>query len=137
MTRYVNRRTRRGAAILVAIVLLVVVVTIMGIVLRQVATSQRMTRQQSWELQAQLLAESAIDRALVQLERNQEYRGETWLPLVGAAPADERGEALIKLTKRPDSDSYELVVTATFPNHPAHRALVMSQRIVPQPVPTK
>ncbi|WP_425614829.1 hypothetical protein NA78x_004708 [Anatilimnocola sp. NA78] len=130
---YHHHRRRRGAAMMTAIVLLAVVVIIMGVSLRHVATSQRLTRQQTWQMQAELLAQAAIERARLQLAQDNGFRDETWTPTVsGSASQAETGRVVIAVTKQ-DDEAYRLIVTALFPDHPVQRAQVQTERVLSIP----
>ncbi len=121
----IEKQSRRGGALVAALTLLVVVMVTTGVLLRQVAANQRATRDLGNKLQAQWLAESALERAAAKLHMNHEYKGEVWQPIVAA---DVQCSVTIAVTKSADEEVYNLQVTAIFPDHPVHRAQVISRR---------
>lgn len=111
---------RRGAALVAALVLLTVIVIMLGAMLQQLAATQRAARTAGRKLQAQWLAESALERAIVKRHADPTYAGETWK--VPAADSSERGVAEIKVQTEGGQATIE--ITADFPDHPLHRARV-------------
>lgn len=70
---------RRGLVIIPAIVALVVVTIFCGVLLNQMATYRRVIRAEERRMQAEWLAESALQRASARLESDRSFRGETWV----------------------------------------------------------
>jgi type II secretory pathway component PulK len=121
-----SRAQRRGAAILVAVAILVVAVALVGTTLQQLVATQRAARTAGRKLQAQWLAESALDRAIAKRRLDSRYRGEAWKPPTTAV---EQGVAHIEIR---EMDGRAMVsITADFPNHPTHRARVQLERPLP------
>lgn len=118
---------RRGAALVAALVLLTVILITGGVMLQQLAATQRAARQTGRQLQAQWLAESALDRALAQRRANPDYAGETWRP--PSADSGEQGVAQIEI--QTVDDAAIINITADFPAHPLHRARVQLNRELP------
>jgi hypothetical protein len=108
-------RLRRGASLAIALATLLAVTLVAAAVVRSTLAAHRQAQVIQNELQAQWLAECAVDRAVVQLAADSSYEGETWQPAVGQPMAEAgddrnstspapRGVATIKVG-RPDDDS--------------------------------
>jgi Tfp pilus assembly protein PilX len=110
-------RTRRGAALAIALVTLLVATLIAASVIRSSLAAHRQSLQLQDELQAQWLAECAIERAAVKLAADSDYAGETWQPGPGAA------EIVIKQTDKAAS-RVRIEVQARCPDEELRRALV-------------
>jgi type II secretory pathway component PulK len=123
-----QRPNRRGAALAAALTLLLVVMLIAGAMLQQLAATQRGARLVGRKLQAQWLAESALDRALVKLQSDRQYHGETWQPPTDESSTIERGSAHIEVKQPTDDAGFLISVTADFPDHPQQRARVQMSR---------
>jgi len=68
----------RGLVLIVVMVCLVVFTMLGGVLLKLALTEQRQSRLREARLQAEWLAESAIERAAARLTQSAEYTGETW-----------------------------------------------------------
>lgn len=73
-----GRRRRRAFVLLVALAALAVATVLFGIWLRASLAAARTQRQQEQRLQAEWLAQSALQRAAAQLRLDRTYQGETW-----------------------------------------------------------
>jgi Tfp pilus assembly protein PilX len=111
-------RLRRGGALVAALATLLVVMLVAGAVVRSRVIAHRQARQSQHELQAQWLAESAIERARAQLAQAGDYRGETWRPAIKAVGgAEQSAEVEIRIEPTKDTNQARHVVAiATFPN---------------------
>lgn len=120
-------KKRRGGAIVAALVLLTIILITGGAMLQQLAATQRAARLAGRKVQAQWLAESALDRALAKRRTDPEYKGETW-----HSPVFEAGDQGVAHIEFKVVDGRESVaITADFPDHPLHRARVELKRQVP------
>jgi type II secretory pathway component PulK len=128
-----NRIERRGAALIVVLVMLTVIFAIAGIMLRHIALQQRSARDQQRKLQAQWLAESALDRAIAKLADDPKYAGEKWQPEWSSGVTEQTGQAQIEVKTMPDASNFEIQVTAEHPVHPVYRAQVVLRRSIPIP----
>jgi hypothetical protein len=122
-----RHRTRRGAALVVALVTLLVVTVMTGTVVRSLLAAHRQSRLRQDELQAQWLAESAVARARAQLLRLPEYKGETWQPAISSSGGDAP-TGLAKITageveSRPGF--VRIAVDASYLNH--HRRVTVQR----------
>lgn len=128
-TRSVPTTMRRGAALIVALVTLVVVMLVAGTVLRSLVAAHRRTRQSQEELQAQWLAEAALERALVLARSRADYAGETWRPNVTTELA---GVAEIRIERAADATkARKIVVQAHYPDREIRRTTVSRECLVP------
>jgi Tfp pilus assembly protein PilX len=119
----------RGTALAVALCTLLIVMLIAGAVVRMLVASQRQTRRNQDELQAQWLGDAALLRAAAQLHVQADYTGETWRPLIGAAAADRRGVAEIRVEHDVSRrDLRRVVVVAHYPDHEWQRATAERER---------
>jgi Tfp pilus assembly protein PilV len=123
--------------LVVALVTLLVVTSIMGSILHALLSELRQTRQTAIEVQAQWLADAAVERAAARLSANASYAGETWsveLPVSGAATAS-RGNVEIKIERGDAEKAAQIIVHANYPDDSRRR--VSAVRAVPVSLPTK
>jgi Tfp pilus assembly protein PilX len=121
-----TRRSRRGGALVAALVTLLVVMMVAGAIVRSRVSAHRQARQSQYELQAQWLAESGIERARAQLAKTTVYRGETWQPSLtvgGDASATATVEIRLESAERADQ-ARRLIAIATYPNDRWRRVVV-------------
>jgi Tfp pilus assembly protein PilX len=111
-----SRLSRRGAALVMAMVALLVVTLMSAALVQSVVTGQRQSRRYADELQAQWLAEAGLERSEVQLARDAEYRGETW-------QTEIRGE-LGSVTITVEPETKKIVAEAVYPPEEHRRVLV-------------
>jgi len=126
----VTKVGRRGAALIIALVTLLVVTLVAGTALRSIASAHRRTRQTQDEVQAQWLAEAAVERAIVQARSRADYAGETWRPSISA---DCAGVAEIRIERTTDSPkSLKVVVQAHYPDREFRRSSASREYVVQQ-----
>jgi type II secretory pathway component PulK len=127
-----RRASRRGGALVVAMVTLLVVTLIAGAVVRSFLAEHRQARQSQNELQAQWLAESAIARAAARLAQLSDYAGETWQPKLGASDGEaDSGTVEIQVEKLESSaPARRIVAIAHYPNHEWRRVTVRREHIL-------
>lgn len=117
---------RRGAVLMAALVLLAVILVTAAAMLQQLAATHRAARFAGRKLQAQWLAESALDRALSKHKTDPEYKGETWRPL-----ADANGyQGSARIDVQQVDGEHIVTIVADFPDHPQHRARVELRRSI-------
>ncbi len=92
---------RRGILILAVLACLALVTVLAGVWLRMLALERQQARSQQAVLQAEYLAESAIQRATTQLASSADYRGETWQPAANALATP----AKVIIEVEPDKDN--------------------------------
>jgi len=112
---------RRGAVLAAALVEFLVAAAILFGVLQDVVRHHRQLLTGRQQLQTQWLAQAGVDRAVAQLRKSADYRGETWrVPadeLDGVAPA----EVKIHLESVADQpDDLRLRVDAEYPTDSVH-----------------
>jgi Tfp pilus assembly protein PilX len=133
-------RRRRGGGLVVAMVTLLVVTTLMGSVIRSLLVELRQSRQDAAQLQAQWLAEAAIERAQSRLRSNRDYSGETWVINLSPGANSEANASgvveigVVKTTVERGSEDQptRVAVTARYPDDPRRRVQV--ERIFSIPV---
>lgn len=134
-----QRRTspvRRGVAMLVVLAVLAVILVSTSVLLQRIVSQERATRGIAQKLQAQLLAESAFDRAFARLTADRKYAGETWQPSVtGLSANTEQARVTIAVQAADQADVFQVTVTALCPDHPLRRAQVASSRQLRFPAP--
>lgn len=129
---------RRAAAMAIALVVLLVVGLMASFSLQAILRSHRQTRDEQDRLQAELLADSALSRAMAMVHRDPAWKGETWT--VTLSPIEAQGEApdsgvtgvaIIRSAPAETSDAVLLTVEAIYPNDPVHRARAERQLTLP------
>ena len=73
--------TRSGAVLVVALICLLLLSVLAASLTRTVLLQREQVIREEWQLQAEWLAEAAIDRAVVRMESTPDYEGEEWLPV--------------------------------------------------------
>ncbi len=132
--RYFTKR--RGVAMLMVIAVLAVVLISTSVLLQRIVAQERATRGIAQKLQAQLLAESAFDRAFARLTADRNYAGETWQPTVTGLSANaEQARVTIAVQAAEAPHTFQVTVTALCPDHPIRRAQVASSRELRIPAP--
>jgi type II secretory pathway pseudopilin PulG len=87
--------TRPGAALVIALICLLLVGILATTLVRSAVLQHDQVTQEEWQIQAESLAASALERAAAQLAADPDYAGETWLPVSAAgAPL---GRVLIEI----------------------------------------
>ena len=116
--------TRTGAALVVALICLLLVGVLAATLARSAVMQHDQVLQEQWQIQAESLAASALDRAAVQLATDANYSGETWLP----APDDSTpiGRVLIEVIPSDPAQPGRTAirVVADVPDAPQRRARV-------------
>ena len=145
---YRKNRRRRAAAMMMALIVLLVVGLISGLALRAILQSHRQTREELQRVQAELLADAALNRAMVMLQKDANWQGETWTVNLASLPA-ENGDAKAAATDpkftgvvethvekaAAQPDALRISVTANYPSDPVHRA--QAKREMTYPVPQR
>ncbi len=134
-TRYRRLATRRGAAMMMALVVLLVVGLISGLSLRAILQSHRQTRAEQQRVQAEILADAALSRAISMLQKDPAWKGENWTSSL-VSPATETadtkaattdpkftGVAETKVeTLAGQPHAWKISVVSIYPSDPVHRA---------------
>jgi type II secretory pathway pseudopilin PulG len=133
MTRNAVQVRRRAAAMMMALVVLLVVGMVAGLALQSILQSHRQTRDEAQRVQAELLADAALTRAVLALTKDPNWKGENWTVNLASPPADQASAkaAGLKLTgvvetkvekSAAATDALHIRVTAIYPSDPVHRA---------------
>lgn len=107
--------SRKGGALVIALVLLTVASLLGVVVVRSVIAHARQLQRTPWRLQAEALAEAGLNRAAAQHRVAPDYTGETW-----QIPAAELGEHFPARVDIRRSDT-GVTVTVLYPDRPADR----------------
>jgi Tfp pilus assembly protein PilX len=110
--------------------LLVVSLVVAG-ALRALATDQRQLRTRRDRLQAELLAESGIERAAAAVRASKEYAGESWRIAADELRGASDGLVLVRVEKSEQAPRRRVVtVQADYPAGSEHRVRVNKQVVV-------
>jgi len=98
---------------------------------RTAAVERQTARSRHWNVQAQWLAEAALERAVARLDEAADYAGETWT----LAPAELAGRdgAVVRIGVEPVADHADrrrVRVEADFPDDPRHRCRCKKEIVV-------
>ena len=135
---------RKAAAMLMALVVLLVIGLVAGLAMRALLQSHRQARGAELLVQAELLADSAIGRAVAMLESDPGWQGETWRVSLadsgrekeeqGAADPETTGSATIRVEKlAAEPSQLRISVEAIYPNDPIRRARAEREALFPIP----
>jgi hypothetical protein len=123
--------SRTGTLVFAVLVCLLVVTLIAGALTKTIVRHNRVLRLQHHRLQADWLADSAIDRAAGWLHRNPNYEGETWRISPEEAGGSFEGIVVIRVQPIDGNQSRRRVrVVSYFPADPVHRARVEREVLV-------
>ena len=140
MTRNTVQYRRRAAAMMMALVVLLVVGMVAGLALQAILQSHRQTRDEAQRVQAEVLADAALSRAVLTLAKDPNWKGENWTVNLATPPAakaddeeeptgpDVKGIVETKVVKSTSqADALHISVTAIYPSDPVHRAQAMRE----------
>ncbi len=109
-------RGRRGVLLIAVLVTLTLLISLFGYWIRIIVLEQRQMRVQQNALQAELLAESGLERAAARLATESDYAGETWRIDTAQLSGRGEGQVQIEITPVPDQPSARAVrVSADYP----------------------
>lgn len=108
-------RSRRGMFLVAVIVVVVVAALLLGAFTRSIISQARRSRSRLAHRQASLLARAGLDRAVVRLQQDAKFQGETWT--VSDAALTGGGEVKIEITtaKTPTGEQRKIRAIATYP----------------------
>jgi len=129
------KSNRRGTILVIALTTLLVVTLVAGAVLRGYLQSYRQLRREQDQLQAQWLADSALDRAASRLGADPKYAGETWKVELPSSTGDVTlGNVTITVESEPDQpESRRIAVAARFPDEDYRRTIAERTLTVSKP----
>ncbi len=106
---------RRGLVLIIVMVCLALFVILGGVLTKLILTERRQARVEEWRVQAEWLAESAIERAAARLEQTPDYAGESWQPPAGRLGERNGGIVAIQIERDATRENRRLVrVVADF-----------------------
>jgi hypothetical protein len=106
------------------------------LVARQAIFSHQIAETQVWTIQAQWVAEAALERTAARLAANADYAGETWDIPAAELSGDHDAVAKIHVEKVADHPNRRLVrVEADYPVAPVHRSRWATQVLIDRPAP--
>ena len=128
------RQRRRGAALVLAMVCLLVVATISVALTRLLVDEHRQAQRQQQQLQALWVAESAVQRAAVQLRASSDYEGETWQIDAETMGGKWPAEAVIRIEPVESHETLRrIVVHAQYPKREQYGILQKRQILIELP----
>ncbi|HEY2159042.1 MAG TPA: hypothetical protein VGH33_25665 [Isosphaeraceae bacterium] len=137
MTTGPTKRPRSGFVAAVAVVVLFLLVLLGGGLLRVVWMRHADLRGAERRLQAEWLAESALDRASARLAADSGYRGETWNIPAERLNGRDAATVLIEVRPVPDHpDRRALLARADYPTAGTRRARQSREITIVVPVAT-
>ncbi|MCA9176956.1 MAG: hypothetical protein KDB14_20850 [Planctomycetales bacterium] len=107
-----RRSKRRGALLLATIICVMLASTVAASAIQRCLRHRRESQLRQWQVQAAWLAHAGLERAAANLQRDDQYQGETWTMVINNQPA--------RVTISRDGSVLE--VTADYPDDPHHRA---------------
>jgi hypothetical protein len=134
----VARRRRRGAVLIVVLVCFAVAATLFAVIARQSIAIRDLGDRQLWTVQAQWIAEAAVERAAARLSANANYSGDTWTIPAAELSGRQGGVARIHVEAVAGRPDRRLVrVEADYPDDPVHRARWKTQITIDRPTTKK
>jgi Tfp pilus assembly protein PilX len=126
---------RRGLTSVAVLVLLFVIALIATELVRLGVAYRDRTRSQERAVQADLLADAGVDRALARLSTEPDYRGESWeIPAdsLGTTPGDGPAALVtIRVESDPNGGARTVRVQADYPPDPPRRARSSREVMLP------
>jgi hypothetical protein len=114
-------RQRRGAVLAAALVEFVIAAAILFSVLQGMVKHHRQLLVGRQRLQTQWLAQAGVDRAVAQLRKSADYRGEIWRVPADELDGGDSAEVQIRVdTVAGKPDDLHLVVEANYPSDSIH-----------------
>jgi hypothetical protein len=139
-SRRLRGRRRNGAILMIALVGLVIGVSLLASFTAIILSGRETLRAENRHLQAQWLAESAIERAAAQLAADPKYAGERWAVSAEQIGSNEGGVVEIRVESVPDLPAARRIsVQADYPDDPTDRCRQSKQvtlELSNKPAPT-
>lgn len=125
------RSLRHGSVLVVAMVALLLTSLILGSLLRMASLQHRQLRSEQDLLQADWLAESALDRAAARLASEPSYSGETWNIPAREIGGRSAGRVTISVKQSADQPTERSVlVSAVYPFEETIRGAKRSKQVI-------
>lgn len=115
--------SRRGAVMIVILACFALAATLFVLLGRMAVAERRASELQMWTVQAEWLAEAALERAAARLRADAKYNGETWnisASELGGQKAAQVEIRVASLDKKIPGERW-ISATADYPNDPVHR----------------
>jgi len=113
-----QRSARRGTVFVVVLIALVAAALISLASLQRTTSQLRSTWIQNYEVQAELIAESAVQLTQVRLQSKPEFSGETWEIDPSDFGLDEPGLVITEVTSTPGTDFQKISVQVRIGSEP-------------------
>ena len=126
-----GRVRRRGAAIIFAMLALLLASMMIAALLQMTAVSQRQMLREQFRLQAGLLADAGLQRAIVRLQNQPDWNDEVWQISSDDLTTGFAAEVRMTVEEEPDSTAKILKVTAQYPVNNPSVVRVIRQRRMP------
>lgn len=110
-----NRRERRGAVLVAALVCLLIVMALLGAMLQGALRARRQLHAERDLRQAELLLQAGMDRAADRLANDADYRGETWDLPAASIVGGGKGQATIEASRSSDDEPWRVRVISEYP----------------------
>lgn len=94
-------RSRSGTVLICVLACLGIVITLVMTTIQSSLRSRHEVRMQRQLIQTEFLCEAGVERAVQQLKRSPEYRGEKWFPKLGSTSF---GHAAIEIRIEPSQE---------------------------------
>ena len=95
-------RSRSGTILICVLVCLGIVITLVMTTMQSSLRGRREVRMQRQLIQTEFLCEAGVQRAVQQLKRSPEYKGEKWFPKLGSTSF---GNAAIEIRIEPSQEA--------------------------------
>jgi hypothetical protein len=128
---------RRGSVLIVILVCFIIAAAMFVMLGRQAVAQRNAAEMRLWTVQAQWIAEAAVERAAARLKADAKYPGETWAIAAAEIGGKQDAKARIHvepLAGRPESRLVR--VEADYPDEPVHRARWTKQTTIDVKKPT-
>ncbi len=119
--QFTHRSHRRGSAIVMTIIALLITTAICMSLTKTLTLRHARHEQQFWKHQAELLSQSALDRAVQQLKQSPDYTGETWSVTFNSQLV-ETGVSVIKVENDPNQNIRIINIITHVPANDVHRS---------------
>jgi type II secretory pathway component PulK len=121
-----KKSRRAGAVLVVAIVSILITSLILASLVQMTTLTRRQERAELLRLQAEWLAESAIERAADRLAADAKYTGEAWL--ISAPELGDGNEAKVDISIKAEPDGAQMIsVAAVYPSNSSSFAKISKQ----------
>jgi len=125
--------SRSGAALLVVVLAIVIAAMVAATLTQTALTQRRQVQLERDRAQTFWLAESGLSRAVAELDRNPNYRGEDWRIDVPGPSESQPGLVAIHITRNAETNQPRIDVTAEFPAGAVYRTRLHRELVLNLP----